>query len=51
MMLFVAFVVFVLPPYAQYEVLLVGEIIKIIYSGYQVTNSLNNGEKAIPRLQ
>lgn len=51
MMLFVAFVVFVLPPYAQYEVLLVGEIIKIIYSGYQVTTSLNNGEKAIPRLQ
>lgn len=36
---------------AQYEVLLVGEVIKMIYSGYQITTSLNSGEKAIPRLQ
>lgn len=34
----------------QYEVLLVGEVIKMIYSAYKVGGSLERGEKAGPKL-
>ena len=34
----------------QYEVLLVGEVIKMIYSAYKVGDSLERGEKAGPKL-
>ncbi|KAL7538913.1 hypothetical protein ACHAXR_008872 [Thalassiosira sp. AJA248-18] len=37
--------------YSKYEVLLVGEIIKMIYSAYKVSSSLNAGEKAGQKLQ
>lgn len=36
--------------YSKYEVLLVGEVIKMIYSAYKVGGSLERGEKAGPKL-
>jgi len=36
---------------SQYEVLLVGEIIKIVYSAYKIAGSLNQGEKVVPKLR
>jgi UDP-sugar transporter A1/2/3 len=35
----------------QYEVLLVGEVIKMIYSAYKVAVTLEKGEKAAPKLR
>ena len=35
----------------QYEVLLAGELIKMAYSAYQISSSLNSGDKAAPRLK
>ena len=35
----------------QYEVLLVGELIKMAYSAYKISASLGPGEKAGPKLQ
>lgn len=35
----------------QYEVLLVGEIIKMIYSAYKITSSLDKGERAGSKLR
>lgn len=37
--------------YSKYEVLLAGEVIKMIYSAYKVTSDLKSGEKAVPKLQ
>ena len=35
----------------QYEVLLVGELIKIVYSSFKIAANVSPGEKAVPRLQ
>jgi len=37
--------------YSKYEVLLAGEVIKMVYSAYKVTSDLKSGEKAGPKLQ
>lgn len=37
--------------YSKYEVLLAGEIIKIVYSSFKVAGSLGQGEKAGPKLR
>ncbi|KAL9191391.1 hypothetical protein ACHAXT_001097 [Thalassiosira profunda] len=37
--------------YSKYEVLLVGEIIKMAYSAYKVAGGINSGEKAGPKLK
>jgi len=37
--------------YSKYEVLLVGEIIKLIYSAYKITSDLPQGEKSGPKLR
>lgn len=37
--------------YSKYEVLLVGEIIKFVYSAYKITSDLGPGEKPVPKLR
>mmetsp|Transcript_8692 Transcript_8692/g.12458 ORF Transcript_8692/g.12458 Transcript_8692/m.12458 type:complete len:378 (+) Transcript_8692:156-1289(+) len=37
--------------YSKYEVLLVGELIKFVYSAYKIASELSQGEKAIPKLR
>lgn len=37
--------------YSKYEVLLVGEIIKFVYSAYKISSELSQGEKPIPKLK
>lgn len=37
--------------YSKYEVLLVGEIIKMVYSAYKISTALNAGERAVPKLR
>mmetsp|Transcript_21405 Transcript_21405/g.44524 ORF Transcript_21405/g.44524 Transcript_21405/m.44524 type:complete len:392 (-) Transcript_21405:236-1411(-) len=37
--------------YSKYEVLLAGEVVKMLYSAYKVSSSLSPGEKSIPKLQ
>mmetsp|Transcript_23945 Transcript_23945/g.57771 ORF Transcript_23945/g.57771 Transcript_23945/m.57771 type:complete len:381 (+) Transcript_23945:155-1297(+) len=37
--------------YSKYEVLLAGELIKMAYSAYRISSSLNSGDKAAPRLK
>lgn len=36
--------------YSKYEVLLAGELIKMVYSAYKISSSLKAGDKAAPRL-
>ncbi|KAL7450201.1 hypothetical protein ACHAWC_002159 [Mediolabrus comicus] len=37
--------------YSKYEVLLVGEIIKFVYSAYKIASDLGPGEKPVPKLR
>mmetsp|Transcript_14810 Transcript_14810/g.22874 ORF Transcript_14810/g.22874 Transcript_14810/m.22874 type:complete len:375 (+) Transcript_14810:123-1247(+) len=37
--------------YSKYEVLLVGELIKFVYSAYKIASELSQGEKAVPKLR
>jgi UDP-sugar transporter A1/2/3 len=37
--------------YSKYEVLLVGELIKMVYSAYKITSELQSTEKAAPKLR
>ena len=37
--------------FLQYEVLLVGELIKFAYSAYKISSELSQGEKAFPKLK
>mmetsp|Transcript_30716 Transcript_30716/g.45161 ORF Transcript_30716/g.45161 Transcript_30716/m.45161 type:complete len:378 (-) Transcript_30716:643-1776(-) len=37
--------------YSKYEVLLVGELIKFVYSAYKISSQLSQGEKAVPKLR
>mmetsp|Transcript_25057 Transcript_25057/g.41327 ORF Transcript_25057/g.41327 Transcript_25057/m.41327 type:complete len:377 (+) Transcript_25057:137-1267(+) len=37
--------------YSKYEVLLVGELIKFVYSAYKISSELSQGEQAFPKLR
>eukprot|EP00956_Cyclotella_meneghiniana_P044020 scaffold298004_cov70-Cyclotella_meneghiniana.AAC.1 len=37
--------------YSKYEVLLVAEVIKVVFSAFQIAGSLPKGERAIPKLK
>lgn len=37
--------------YSKYEVLMIGELIKMAYSAYKISTSLGPNEKALPKLQ